>query len=80
MSKKYHVKVSIDQNKCIACGTCSSLMPEAFEYDSTVGKNKPTDTFKDTTVDEETLKKLKDTAAMCPTQAIKIDVIEEVDE
>ena len=76
MGAKYHVKVSIDQNKCIACGTCSSLMPEAFEFDPTVGKNKPTDKYKDITVDKEILKKLKDAAAMCPTQAIKVEIIE----
>ena len=35
MTKKY--KVTIDRDKCIACGTCVSLMPEVFDMDDADG-------------------------------------------
>ncbi len=78
MSKKFKVKVTLDQDTCIACGTCGALMSDAFEYDDNAGKYSVTEAYKETTVDEETLKKLQEAASMCPTSSIKVEVVEEV--
>ena len=72
------VQVTLDQNLCIACGTCASLMPDAFEYDESAGKYKTTESYsKIIELDEETYKKLQEVASMCPAMAITVKKVED---
>jgi len=56
-------KISVDKNKCIGCGACTSC--DNFEMDSE-GKAKP----KQATVNEEGCN--KEAADICPVGAIKV--------
>ena len=72
------VKVTLNQNLCIACGTCASLMPEAFEYDENAGKYKTTEKYsKVIEVTDEVYNKLKEVESMCPAMAISVEKVEE---
>lgn len=59
-------KISVDEEKCVGCGLCVNLCPDAFEMDdnnkSTVKKGA-----------EKHLECAKEAAGSCPTQAIKVE-------
>ncbi len=76
MAKKIKVRVTLNQDTCIACGTCGALMPEAFEFDEKAGKYSVKPEFREIEVDEETYKRLKEAESMCPTQSIKVEKVE----
>ncbi|HPV70605.1 MAG TPA: ferredoxin [Candidatus Magasanikbacteria bacterium] len=61
------MKIKIDKNKCIGCGTCVALCPGSFKWDESGLKveaiNPPSDTAAS----------LKDAAASCPVQAIDLE-------
>lgn len=61
------MKIKIDKNKCIGCGTCVALCPNSFNWDQTGLKveavNPPSDENSS----------LKDAAAACPVQAIELE-------
>ena len=59
------MKVKVDQEKCIGCGTCVSMCPQCFEMRDD-HKSHPKK-------DECTECNLKDVAASCPTDAIKVE-------
>ena len=80
MAKKYKVRVTLDQNLCINCGTCSAIYPKGYGYDETTGKHKVLPPYNEwTEVDEETLNLLKQAETACPVQCIKV-YVEEADE
>ncbi len=56
------VKVKIDKEKCIGCGACESLCPEAFKMEN--GKAKFTGKGKE--------KCIKEASDSCPVQAISL--------
>jgi ferredoxin len=56
------MKVKIDREKCIGCGACESLCPEAFKMED--GKAKFTGKGKE--------KCIKDVVDSCPVQAIEV--------
>lgn len=59
--------VEVDKKKCIGCGLCASIAPEAFEIgDDGISH------VKDTNADKKFAKKVKEAADSCPVQAIKI--------
>lgn len=60
------MKISIDKSRCIMCGSCAALCPEAFEMqkDGTMG------TKVEEVTDEKIQAKVKDAAAACPATAI----------
>lgn len=58
---KSPMKIAIDKNKCIACGLCSQLYPETFEFDDNEAK-----------VIGSVTKPLKEIIDSCPSGAISI--------
>lgn len=66
------MKVSIDQNKCIACGTCVAICPEVFELkeDGTVDVKEE---WKEKEIPEELEGKVKEAHDACPAIAIIIE-------
>ena len=62
---EYMAILKVDKNKCIGCGTCTSLYPEFFEMGAD-GKARVIDDTKD--VDEN---KIKGIISSCPMAAIK---------
>ncbi|HID09336.1 TPA: ferredoxin [Candidatus Micrarchaeota archaeon] len=62
------MKVRVDRDTCIGCGVCVALAPEYFKLDSD-GKS--------TVIKEEVApgdeEKVRNAAASCPVQAIKIE-------
>ena len=62
------MKVKVNKDKCIGCGTCVALAPEVFEIDDD-GKSKIKEGA-DLEKNKEVIKQAKDA---CPTQAIEIE-------
>lgn len=59
-------KICVDQNKCIACGSCQALFPEIFEAGQQ-GKSQVKDqNFKKHGYTKDEL------VAVCPVQAISV--------
>lgn len=58
------MKVKIDKEKCIGCGTCVAIAPKSFEL-ADDGKAQPLEPLKDT---EE---KIKEAVDSCPVSAIE---------
>lgn len=63
------MKVSIDQSKCIACGTCVAVCPEVFvmKEDGSVDVK---DEYKDKDIPSELESKVIKAKEVCPTAAI----------
>jgi ferredoxin len=57
-------KITVDQNKCIGCGACSTTCPKSFKMSG--GKAKPVKA----SVDELTCEKAAESG--CPVDAIKV--------
>ena len=62
------MKVKVDKNKCLGCGTCIAIAPEVFELGED-GKSKVKEEA-DLQKNKELIKQTKDS---CPTQAIEIE-------
>ena len=64
------MKVEIDREKCISCGSCATLAGEVFEIDEE-GKAKVKEgvDFSDPEIKE----KAKQAANSCPAEAIKVE-------
>ena len=59
--------VEVDKTKCIGCGLCTSIAPEAFKMgDDGIS------VAKDPNADKTFGDKVKEAADSCPVQAIKI--------
>ena len=65
------MKVSIDQTKCVQCGSCVSICPEVFEMkdDGTVDVKAE---YKGKDIPKELESKVTEARDMCPTIAIEI--------
>ncbi|HIP66848.1 MAG TPA: ferredoxin [Candidatus Nanopusillus sp.] len=60
------IVVSVDKEKCIACGACVAIAPEIFEFESD-GKSQT----KITKIsDGDLIQKVKEAKDACPTGAI----------
>lgn len=57
------MKVKIDKNKCIGCGTCVAIAPKSFK----LGKDGKAQVIEPVGDDEE---KIKEAAESCPVGAI----------
>ena len=58
-------KITVDEEKCIGCGLCVNLCPDAFELEDSKSKVKEGA--------EEHIGCAKNVADQCPTQAIKVE-------
>jgi ferredoxin len=63
------MKVSVDQEKCIVCGTCVAICPEVFEMKDN-GTVDVKESFKGKDVPEDLQAKVKEAQMSCPTSAI----------
>ena len=66
------MKVSIDQEKCIACGTCVAICPEVFVMKDN-GKVEVKDDLKGKEVPKELEEKVREAHDACPATAIVIE-------
>ena len=66
------MKVSIDQTKCVACGSCVAICPEVFEMkeDGTVDVKKE---YQGKDIPNELEEKVQEAHDMCPATAIVIE-------
>ena len=60
------MKVKVDQELCIACGACISLVPEVFDWDE---NEKAKAIREEVSGDKESV--VKEAVETCPTEAIK---------
>ena len=66
------VKVIIDRRRCIGAGSCIFVAPTAYRWKE--GDLLKPELLDPSTVDEDVL---RESAAVCPTQAIQIEEVEE---
>ena len=59
------MKVTVDQNKCIGCGTCPSLVPDVFDFNDEGLANEIVDE-----VSEDLEQEVKEAIDACPVGAI----------
>ena len=72
-------KIEVDQNKCIGCGACVSLTnSEIFDFNDDGLASAIENNFDE--LNEEKKEEAKDAIEGCPTDAIKIEKVEEVEE
>lgn len=66
------MKVSIDQTKCVACGSCVAICPEVFEMkeDGTVNVKSE---YIGKDIPQELEAKVREAHDMCPSTAIVIE-------
>lgn len=70
-------KIEVDQNKCIGCGACVSLTNnEIFDFNDDGLVSAIENNFDE--LNEEKKEEVKDAIEGCPTDAIKIEEVEEV--
>ena len=62
------VKIKVDANLCIGCGSCANVCPKSFEMKEIKGELKAHP--KKPTVDKITCE--EEAVSICPTQAITI--------
>lgn len=65
----------VDKDTCIACGTCSAVAPEIFEYDDEgLAENIYEGDNNTGTVEipENLFEELQDAEQSCPTESIKV--------
>ena len=77
------VKVSLDKSKCINCGSCIAEAPNTFEQDGNFvthlkGKAQKKDEIEiiELEVSDEDLKKINSAKDSCPTEAIKVEIVQ----
>lgn len=63
------MKVSIDQTKCVQCGSCVSICPEVFEMKED-GMVDVKAEYKGVDIPKELESKVMEARDMCPTTAI----------
>lgn len=68
MKEKKIKKVNLDQEKCIGCGACGVVAPDAFGFDQAKGKS-----FVKPGAEATDGKKLEDATTGCPVQAITLE-------
>jgi len=66
------MKVSIDQSKCVACGSCVAICPEVFEMKDD-GKVDVKEDIKGKDISAELEDKVREAHDMCPALAIAIE-------
>jgi ferredoxin len=67
------IKVEVNKETCIGCGTCMAVAPEIFEFDND-GKSKPKTEIIE---DQNLIEKAKDAEVACPTHSIKLTEIKD---
>ena len=64
------MKIKINQEDCIGCGSCSAICPDVFDVNE---ENKAVIKSTNTSQGETDEKCVKEAAEVCPVQAIKIE-------
>ena len=65
------MKVTIDQTKCVVCGSCVAICPEVFELRDDGSVHVKAE-FEGVDVPAELEAKVREAQSMCPTSAIVI--------
>ena len=67
------LRVRVDRHQCVAAGNCITLAPTAFDWHSA-------EKFKADVIDADSVEEevLREAALSCPTQAIKIEEVDEL--
>lgn len=60
------MKVKVNQDKCIGCGACPSLVPEVFDFNDNGLAHTIVDTVPDNLEEQ-----VKETKENCPVEAIE---------
>jgi len=64
--------IAVDQNTCVACGSCQAWAPDVFAYDKfSIAYNLLDDNTGTVPVPEEMWEDVLPTTVLCPTRAIK---------
>ena len=71
------MKVTIDRNECISCGSCAQICPDVFKMDVD-GKASITEQFEDGDpgrgdIPGDAIKCTEDAALSCPVNVITVD-------
>lgn len=67
------MKVSIDKDKCIMCGSCVAICPEVFEMKDD-GSVDVKEQYKGKDIsDDAIIAKVKEAQVACPTIAIEVE-------
>jgi len=64
------MKITINKQKCIGCGSCTAVCPDLFELEDDRAQLKKEAENKE---DDETKKCAQEAADICPVQAIKVE-------
>ncbi len=67
------LKAWLDRHRCVGAGNCITIAPTAFDWIE--GDFAKADVLDVTTIDEE---QLREAALSCPTQAIRIEEVDEL--
>lgn len=75
------LRIIIDRDRCIACGTCTIICPEVFELGVDIGKSKVKDEYtaeiseKESVgyVSKELSECVKSAEQSCPVSAIRVE-------
>ena len=71
------IKISINKENCLSCGSCFAAQPELFEMDAD-GKAAVVAIFRDAEItDPGLIEKARAAQALCPNNAIIIEVLPE---
>lgn len=76
-------RVTIDREKCIACGTCTVVCPDVFELGFDIGKSRVKEEYNVETDEKKSIGHVtvdlrdcaRSAADACPVSAIKIEEI-----
>jgi len=63
------MKITIDKQKCIGCGSCSAVCPDLFE----LNEEHKAQAKKEEIESEEEKKCAQEATDICPVQAIKVE-------
>jgi ferredoxin len=70
------IKVRINKENCLSCGSCYASTPEVFEIDPADAKAAIVEQFREVEItDDALIAKIKATKELCPNGAIEVEDI-----
>ncbi len=64
------MKITIDQQKCIGCGSCAAVCPELFEL---AGEDNKAQVKEGSNEEGKNAKCVQEAVDICPVQAIEVE-------